>query len=348
MNQSDIQLRLYRAILIVGASLSVISIIGNYISDFPFLTSLKWVVLFLLTVIAFIFSNNKKYTMHVMFGVFLFLIGIFLPFAFIDSGGSNNNAMGYTFLLLIAITYLFSSWRRLSLVVMLIVVFMGMHALEYYYPEMITVYTGWNQFVDRMIQIPLLLLVSFIIILRFAKEYERVNQKLDVLANYDELTGLYNRRMFNKAMEEAIEGNNEPAHLALLDLDNFKKVNDTYGHYVGDEVLKELSDLLQKTFRLDKHIVSRWGGDEFAIIYYGEKNELMRKLEDIKEAFKAYVLAYEETTGISTSIISFSDYDVVSQTLIAADQQLYKEKVKSKSKFEDDIEGEKKTVPKDL
>ncbi len=210
----------------------------------------------------------------------------------------------------------------------LIVVFMAMHALEYYCPGMISVYTRWNQFVDRMIQIPLLLLASFLIILRFVNEYEKVNQRLDALAKFDELTGLYNRRMFNQAIEEAVGGSNESIHLAILDLDNFKKVNDKFGHYVGDEVLKELSALLQETFELDKHIVSRWGGDEFAIIYYGGKDELIQKLENIREAFRSYTAAYEEVTGISTSVVSFSDYDKVSDALIDADHQLYKEKSK--------------------
>lgn len=99
MKQSDIQLRLYRAILIVGAILSVISIIGNYISAFPLCLSLKWVVLFFITAAAFILSSNNRYTNHMMFGVFIFLVCVFLPFAFVDSGGSDNNAMDYTFLL---------------------------------------------------------------------------------------------------------------------------------------------------------------------------------------------------------------------------------------------------------
>jgi diguanylate cyclase (GGDEF)-like protein len=330
MNQSNIQLRLYRAILIAGAGLSVLSVVGNYFSAFPFLASLKWIVLFFITVTAFLLSNQKKYTYHIMFGIFLFLICIFLPFAFVDSGGSNNNATGYTFLLLIAITYLFNSRKRILLVCLLIGVFMMMHAFEYFCPEMIAIYTGWSQFLDRMIQIPLLLLAAFLIILRFATEYEMVNQKLDAFANSDELTGLYNRRMFNKAIDEAAEKSYEPVQLALIDLDNFKKINDTYGHCVGDEVLKKLSDLLKGTIEEDKHIISRWGGDEFAIIYYGRKDELLEKLEKIKESFKEYVSIYEKTTGISTSIVSLGDYDAVSQTLMAVDHQLYKEK-KNKS-----------------
>ncbi len=276
MNQSEIQLRLYRAMLLVGLILSVMSIIGNFISAFPLSANLKWVLLFFIAVVAYIFSNQKRYIIHMMFGVFLFSISIFLPFAYAESGGSNNNALGYIFLILIATTYLFSGWRRLFLVAALIIVFMVMQVLEYYFPEMITAYTGWTQFIDRMIQIPFLMLASFLIILKFAKEYERINQKLAVYASFDELTGLYNRRMFNKAMEEAVKNSDEPIHLALLDLDNFKKVNDTYGHVVGDEVLKELSALLRKTFGFDKHIVSRWGGDEFAVIYYGEKDTLLR------------------------------------------------------------------------
>ena len=328
MNQSDIQMRLYRQVLIAGACLSVVSIIGNYISAFPLWPNVKWMVLLSISIVAYILSNNKKYIIHMMFCVFAFIICIFLPFAFIDSGGSNNNAMGYIFLILIAITYLFNTWRRLLLISTLIVVFIVLHVLEYYRPDVIAVYTGWNQFVDRMIQMPLLLLASFLIILRFAKEYERVNQKLDVFASFDELTGLYNRRIFDNAMEEAFKCNNKPVYLALLDLDNFKKVNDKCGHYVGDEVLKKLSYLLQKTIGLDKHIISRWGGDEFAIIYYGQKDQLTNKLELIRQSFSTFVSGYEETTGISTSIVCLCEYDKASDVLIAADHQLYNEKQK--------------------
>ncbi|MEA4967620.1 MAG: GGDEF domain-containing protein, partial [Bacteroidaceae bacterium] len=267
MNQSNIQLRLYKTVLLVGACLSVICIIGNYFSAFPFKADLKWIALLLITILAFIFSNNEKYAPHIMFGVFVFLILFFLPFAFTDSGGSSNNTTGYTFLLVIVITYLFSGWRRIFLISILIFIFMLMHALEYYYPEIITVYSDQSQFVDRMIQMPLLLLASFIIILQFTKEYERVNKKLYILAKFDELTGLYNRRMFNKEIDKAFKSSEKPIYLAFLDLNNFKKVNDKWGHSVGDKALIELSGILQKTFGLGKHIISRWGGDEFAIIY---------------------------------------------------------------------------------
>jgi len=247
----------------------------------------------------------------------------------LDSGGSNNNAIGYAFLLLITVTYLFSGWKRFFLIFSLIGIFMILHAVEFYFPHLITAYSANAQFTDRMIQIPLLLFASFMIILRFAREYEAVNIKLDDYAKFDELTGLYNRRMFNGEMEEAMRNRKEEIFLVLLDLDNFKKVNDRCGHIIGDEVLKKLSDFLRKFLGQGRNIVSRWGGDEFAVIYYGTRTALVEKLECLKKEFKEYVSFYEKTTGISASIIELALYENVSQILMAADQELYKEKARN-------------------
>lgn len=330
MELSDIQLKLYRAILIVGAILSILNIVSNYIAEFPAWISLKWVVLFFILTVALAFSKNKKNTAHIMFGVFTFLVCVFLPFSFANSGGSHNNTIGYIFLFLISITYLFVGWKRYFLTIALVIVFMVMHSLEYYYPEMIAVYSDWNQFVDRMIQIPLLIIVSFLVLLQFAKAYEKTNQKLSQYATFDELTGLYNRRMFDKAMGIAIENDKEPIQLVFIDLDHFKRINDGHGHAVGDDVLKELSEILRRTFGTEKHIVSRWGGDEFAIVYYGDQDELVQKLEKIKHLFKDYVSLYEETAGVSTSLISLKNYNSASKALIDADLELYKEKLKKR------------------
>jgi diguanylate cyclase (GGDEF)-like protein len=156
-----------------------------------------------------------------------------------------------------------------------------------------------------MIQIPLLMGASFVVLLGFAKEYERVNRKLNVLAKYDELTGLYNRRMFDQAVEKAFDSAGGPVQLAFLDLNNFKKVNDKCGHSAGDQALRELAALLREAFEPGPHVVSRWGGDEFAVVYYGEKSELLKKMERLREAFDAYVGAFEKSAGMSISIVSF-------------------------------------------
>ncbi len=328
MSRSYIKQKLYIFGLLATAGLSVFCIIGNLISGFPLKSNAKWVLLLIVSVTALILLKTLKNSSRVMFFVFVFLECVFLPFAFFNSGGSSNNAIGYAFLLMISIAYLFNGRGRIFLASILIIVFVSVHMLEYFFPQLVAVYPQRVQFIDRMIQIPVLLLTAFLITLKFAKEYERINRKLNSMVSIDELTGLYNRRMFNKAASEVSETGKKSAHLALIDLDNFKKVNDRYGHHVGDDVLKTLSVMLQQSFDLNRHVVSRWGGDEFAIIFFGDKAELVQKLEEVRMAFKAYAATREKSLGLSISIVSFDDYEIASQTFLAADRLLYKEKSK--------------------
>ncbi|MBB1487862.1 diguanylate cyclase domain-containing protein [Oceanospirillum sediminis] len=94
------------------------------------------------------------------------------------------------------------------------------------------------------------------------------NQKLVALAHYDNLTGAANRHLFTDRLKQALENakrHHQPISLAYFDLDKFKPVNDTYGHHVGDELLKtfvqRVKDQLRKTDTL-----GRLGGDEFALL----------------------------------------------------------------------------------
>ncbi|MCJ7618288.1 MAG: diguanylate cyclase [Desulfobacterales bacterium] len=84
----------------------------------------------------------------------------------------------------------------------------------------------------------------------------------------DELTGLYNRRFFNRVLKREIEHSkryNQPFSLLMLDIDNFKEYNDIYGHQNGDRALNEFAQILKQNARLIDH-VSRYGGEEFAVI----------------------------------------------------------------------------------
>lgn len=104
--------------------------------------------------------------------------------------------------------------------------------------------------------------------IRYALEHSRLRRLLYQLSIHDELTGIYNRREFNREMEDEINRYNRykrPLALIMLDMDHFKTFNDTYGHPVGDHVLKRVAETIQANLRsTDK--VCRYGGDEFAII----------------------------------------------------------------------------------
>ena len=328
MKQVDIRLRLYKTVLFAGIALSIISVIGNFTAAFPFDLNYKWMILFTICSIALHYTDNERVSPHIMFCVFLSIIFIFLPVGFFASGGSQNNASGYAIAFLITITFIFVGKKRLFLVGALTFVFMGMQITEFFHPDLVSIYSRETQFIDHMIQVPLLIIISFVVLSLFAKEYEHMNQRLNQYANRDELTGLYNRRAFNRAMEDISVTAESQSHLVMLDLDDFKMINDLYGHHTGDAVLIKLSDLLQKEFDLNQHMVSRWGGDEFAIIYHGERDEFSKKLKNVQSTFKDYVKKYNETTDVTHSLISLRDYNSGTEGLVAVDHMLYAEKRK--------------------
>jgi diguanylate cyclase (GGDEF)-like protein len=103
---------------------------------------------------------------------------------------------------------------------------------------------------------------------KFAQELKDANEQLREMVVRDGLTGLYNHRFFQDSMDHELsraQRYKKPFSLIMLDIDHFKKVNDNYGHPVGDIVLKEVSKVIKDTIR-DCDIAARYGGEEFAIV----------------------------------------------------------------------------------
>lgn len=118
---------------------------------------------------------------------------------------------------------------------------------------------------------------------------ESASETIARLARTDELTGLHNRRSFNESFALAMSSarrHGHPLSLISIDLDHFKKVNDTFGHSIGDLVLKEFSNLLKELVRAED-IASRWGGEEFIVLLPNTSREAAAKLaERIRSTFE--------------------------------------------------------------
>jgi diguanylate cyclase (GGDEF)-like protein len=100
-------------------------------------------------------------------------------------------------------------------------------------------------------------------------ELEKANIKLQSLAEKDDLTGLYNRRCAESKFSTTYNlclRSNEPMVVAILDIDNFKGINDTFGHLAGDECLRMIAKCMKRFFKRDSDVIARYGGEEFLII----------------------------------------------------------------------------------
>lgn len=129
-------------------------------------------------------------------------------------------------------------------------------------------------------------------------------RSLEVLTITDVLTGLGNRRLLNQQVREEIERINRynaaSFSLLLLDIDHFKKINDTYGHLVGDEVLKTLGELLKDSVRLTDS-ATRWGGEEFAVLL---RNTPMFAAGEFADRLRCLISStkFPEDIGLTVSI----------------------------------------------
>lgn len=136
-------------------------------------------------------------------------------------------------------------------------------------------------------------------------EVKRRTAEIEHLATHDMLTGLFNRFSFDSRLEDALANidKNPDAHMAFIDLDKFKIVNDTAGHLAGDKLLQKVSSMFLSIVG-DKGMVARMGGDEFAILFEGiSKEEALKYCEEICSQAGSYLFEWEgENFSIGTSI----------------------------------------------
>ncbi len=163
---------------------------------------------------------------------------------------------------------------------------------------------------------------------------EANNRELQRQSKTDPLTGLYNRRhLMEEAQSEfqAAQKEGWPLTVAFLDIDYFKRVNDTYGHEAGDVILRELALLLNQQLRYSD-VMARYGGEEFVVLLLGTREvEAYGLMERLRKAVEASVFSYgdqEIKVTISSGLASMLDgaedhFDTVEALLRAADRALY-------------------------
>jgi diguanylate cyclase (GGDEF)-like protein len=148
--------------------------------------------------------------------------------------------------------------------------------------------------------------ISFEELIKEMRKIKEENAKLQVLAYTDKMTGVFNRTFFEKWIEENNSQENYPLLITSLDLNNLKKINDTFGHKLGDEYIKGAANILKQVFGLES-VICRIGGDEFVII---TPNIGPRSAHSLHKELQRY----NETVKISNGcVISYSFGSIYSE-----------------------------------
>lgn len=307
MPQSNIKLedKLFNIVTIVSLLIAVINIIENSMINFPFEMNIKWVFIIMICLALIKFNKSEIITQFLRLCYFLCVILVIIPIGWIESGGSSNNAITYIFLVMICIIFFFKKKTRAILILLLISTFQVLLCLEYFFPEIIKMHNYKTQFLDRFIQVPLALISGYLLLKQFANAY---------------------------IMEEEKQYIANDIYVILFDIDYFKSINDIYGHSIGDKVLclfaKEAGSAMPET-----SLVSRWGGDEFAIIYFGALEELEIYMSRLQRSIKNMKISEEQKVTISSGITLINKNDTISEVFKRMDKALYKSKNRGRNQY---------------
>jgi len=195
--------------------------------------------------------------------------------------------------------------------------------------------TSYNYAVGFLVMVGFLMLLHWDMAQK-TSTLSNKNVELNDEATKDPLTGLFNRRFMNQNLEEKVDRLLEEGRifgLIICDIDNFKKVNDTFGHESGDDVLVNTARVLMSSLR-ENDVVCRWGGEEFLIAIDGNKKitvdvaeRIRSMIEDMVVVSHGYSIKITMTFGVCESIPGLN----VDKLVEIADQRLYKGKQNGKN-----------------
>jgi diguanylate cyclase (GGDEF)-like protein len=173
-------------------------------------------------------------------------------------------------------------------------------------------------------------------------QLEIKNKELSILANTDQMTGVANRRAFVRSFEDLwqriVESKGELV-VAIADIDFFKAYNDAFGHLEGDKCLMKIANCLQQSFRRASDIVSRYGGEEFLLVFESKNDDDLRLADKARENVLAMCIPHARTDispyvsiSIGVCIVRPTENTPMNEVLKMADDALYESKQGGRNK----------------
>ncbi len=347
-SRDSLDSKVFAIILTIGGLITGISTVFTFVEGMGLIATLSTGLCCLL-IVAIGFASyelGKEKQCHLL--LCLFLNFILVPVTFFMCGGVRSGMTLYflTCLYIIVPSVIDNRQRLVTFIVSVLMFCAVIFVSTFVRPSWVKAVDDVTWYYDVIISLVLNAICIYYMTQLTINSYENerrakdaLNARLEELAVMDELTGLYNRReMFERLGNRRNRGVAQKRFLVMLDIDNFKKVNDTYGHVFGDQVLSEISRVIKENLgQHSSEFAARYGGEEFLYILFNPTvEEAFERAEKIREA--VYGIKYSEHEELHVSIsCGFAEFpfgEDINETLKRADKLLYQAKNAGKNRIE--------------
>lgn len=308
--------------------------------------------------LSFIFScimlkkrNIKLYALTMFTGIFIFMILTVICLGW--DYGFQQYCIGFVASLIFTDFYIYRekklSKKTIAIVTFDVILYIALRLWTYAHPY---IYKIDNPALIHGLYIANSL-IGFAFLITYSCIYTNTVRRLEYelleMANIDPLTGICNRRKMQQILKIALnefESGQYQIVIAMLDVDHFKTINDTYGHDAGDQVLIQLANILSKKQKThDGFYVSRWGGEEFLIFYkefQKSQKDIIKEFDELRVEIQNTVINCDEAClGVTVTIgLAFNNEGKSVQELIKeADNNLYSGKETGRNRVIGTIEN---------
>ena len=319
--------------------MSLFTVATNIISGLSFSFNYKWLFISLFTIVLLICKSKGIVSPAILHRIGIYFLSLFvLPMGWLSSSGLVSPSITYSFLVLIMVNTLTRGRERLFLNAGQIFLALCLICLFYYHPTVFKPMNQAHQFLDWIINVPIVLAFAALLLTTFEKAYEAErldNQShramLEKTSVTDSLTGVFNRTRMKDEIERSISIFNRTTQkfcLLMIDIDHFKSFNDACGHQQGDSCLRQVARILKQSVSRNTDSIFRYGGEEFLIVLghtgINGGNTIAGKIQQNLKNAAIHHPGTNEMLTISVGIAEVGpDNRTADEILFQADQALY-------------------------
>ncbi len=346
-NKSPLEDKLSAILMSSAFLMSFIGFITNALFGYSFILNLpNLLVAFILLTLPLIFPNELEKVSK--FELFIVAV-LYFPYIYFTNNAYLGAAPIYFTIMIVYLSFYLKNKELFVAITTLVIFYSSLFIFTYNYPDTYIEYPDTlTGIIDYTVALVLMSVVVAILgtttyrgyrkekthTANLMEQLEIKNKELEILTNMDHLTKIYNRKYFMEQINKLIKHNNSDFYILMIDIDDFKKINDKYGHLFGDDVLMQIAKNLSKCLRT-YDTLSRYGGEEFAVLLTNNTIDGCYQIaERMRSVVSALEFRYEIKVTISIGVSKFLQEDSIKDVIDRADKNLYIAKEKGKNQVQ--------------